>query len=277
MTAFHHHRGGSGEPLVLIHGVGHHWRAWVPVLPELEASFDVLAVDSPGFGESDVLPAGEPATIAAYASAFARWFEQLGLDRPHVAGNSMGGGIAIELARRGAVRSATAFSPVGFWTPRERRYCQLSLTAVAAIPRPVRPLIRAAARSAVGRRALFPQLIARPAALAPELAVASRDALWNAPAFDACIEAFSEYRCAPFTADGPDVPLSIVWGSHDRLLLAGRQSRRARRVLPQASHALIDAGHLPCSDAPAAVAAAIQQTVARADRGRGAAPRPEGG
>jgi pimeloyl-ACP methyl ester carboxylesterase len=43
-----HHRGGSGEPLVLIHEIGHTWRGWKPMLPLLEPRFDVLAVDLPG-------------------------------------------------------------------------------------------------------------------------------------------------------------------------------------------------------------------------------------
>ena len=53
-----HHRGGAGEPLVLIHGIGHHWQGWSPVIPELAREFDVLACDSPGFGRSPVLPPG---------------------------------------------------------------------------------------------------------------------------------------------------------------------------------------------------------------------------
>ncbi len=53
-----HHRGGSGEPLLLIHGNGHTWRGWKPMLPRLEQSFDVLAVDLPGFGRSASLPEG---------------------------------------------------------------------------------------------------------------------------------------------------------------------------------------------------------------------------
>ncbi len=50
-----HHRGGSGEPLLLIHGIGSFWPVWEPVLPALEAVRDVIAVDLPGFGDSPVL------------------------------------------------------------------------------------------------------------------------------------------------------------------------------------------------------------------------------
>jgi len=59
MTVLDLHRGGSGEPLVLVHGIGHTWRGWKPMLPLLERSFDVLAPDLPGFGHSPPLPAGQ--------------------------------------------------------------------------------------------------------------------------------------------------------------------------------------------------------------------------
>jgi pimeloyl-ACP methyl ester carboxylesterase len=63
------HRGGSGEPLVLIHGIGHTWRGWRPMLPRLEERFDVLAVDLPGFGRSEPFPAGIDSTPEALADA----------------------------------------------------------------------------------------------------------------------------------------------------------------------------------------------------------------
>jgi pimeloyl-ACP methyl ester carboxylesterase len=59
-------------------------------------------------------------SVEAQAVRPEAFFVELGLERPHIAGSSMGGGIALELARRGSVRSVTGVSPVGFWTPRER-------------------------------------------------------------------------------------------------------------------------------------------------------------
>ncbi|MGI8844615.1 MAG: alpha/beta fold hydrolase, partial [Thermoleophilaceae bacterium] len=94
-------RQGSGPPLVLIHGVGHHRQTWQPVAHELGWDHDVIAADSPGFGKSPPLGVGAPHTTAAYADASAGWFQAMGLQRPHVAGNSRGGAIALELARRG--------------------------------------------------------------------------------------------------------------------------------------------------------------------------------
>ena len=76
-----HHRGGSGEPLVLIHGIGHTWRGWKPMLPALEQSFDVLAVDVPGFGHSGAAAGGAPGcTAEALADAVERQMLGAGFD-----------------------------------------------------------------------------------------------------------------------------------------------------------------------------------------------------
>src|SRR3954469_6871660 len=94
-----HHRGGSGPPLVLIHGIGHTWRGWSPMLPQLERRFDVLAVDLPGFGHSDPFPPGVESTPEALADAVEDEMGRAGFDRAHIAGNSLGGWVALELAR----------------------------------------------------------------------------------------------------------------------------------------------------------------------------------
>ncbi len=146
------HREGSGPPLVLLHGIGFHWQAWRPVIGYLSADFDVIACDLPGFGRSQPLSTGVDPTIRAYADALAGWLAEMGLERPHVAGNSMGGAIALELADRGDVASATAFSPAGFWSATERRDCQLSLGAIAYTPRPLCTPIIALVRTAPGGR-----------------------------------------------------------------------------------------------------------------------------
>ena len=89
-------------------------------------------------------------------------FTQLAIVRPHVAGNSMGGAIALELARRHELSSATAFSPAGFWTPAERRSCQLSLGVLNGLTRPLRAALRALAGTRAGRVAVFKQTFGWP-------------------------------------------------------------------------------------------------------------------
>jgi pimeloyl-ACP methyl ester carboxylesterase len=112
------------------------WRVWLPVLDALgEAGFQTIAADVPGFGGSPDLSSDRAPTIQALAQAVASFLDELGLQRAHLVGNSMGGGIALELARAGRASSVTAISPVGLWTPRELRFCQHSLRLTLAAVR----------------------------------------------------------------------------------------------------------------------------------------------
>jgi len=270
------HREGEGPPLVLLHGVGHHWQAWQPVIALLADEFDVIACDVPGFGRSAALAASLEPTVAAYVDAFEWFFAELGLERPHVAGSSMGGAIGLELARDRSVGSVSAFSPIGFWTRAERRYCQLSLGAIARIPAAARPALEAAVRSPRGRSAVFWQLCGHPARVPAEEAVAAlRDAL-SAPAFKATLDAFSHYRLTS-AEHLRSTPVTIAWGRRDLLLPCRLQAPRARALLPWATHVTLDTGHLPFHDDPAAVAGVIRARArsasdvdARASRGAGA-------
>ena len=265
--SINYHRQGDGPPLVLLHGIGHHWQAWKPVIELLADEFDVIACDSPGFGRSAPLAAGIEPTIPAYADAFEWFFAELGLERPHVAGNSMGGAIALELARARTVRSVTAFSPAGFWTPAELRFCQLSLRALAQTPAPARPAIEALARTRRGRIALFSQTFGYPARLPAEEAVATLRDAWAAPAFAGALDAFRSYR---FSAPEQlrSTPVTIAWGRRDRLLPYRLQAPRARALLPWAMHVTLGAGHVPFYDDPAAAAQVIRARARAAAPGR---------
>jgi pimeloyl-ACP methyl ester carboxylesterase len=254
--SINHQREGDGPPLVLLHGVGHHWQAWRPVIDLLSREFEVIACDSPGFGRSSQLPASIAPTITAYTDAFEWFFVELGLERPHVAGNSMGGAIALELARRRAVRSATALSPAGFWTPLELRFAQSSLRALASTPAPFRPALAALARTRAGRRALFAQTYGYPARLSAEEAVATLEDAWASPAFSGALAAFDEYSFSD-PEELRSVPVAVAWGKLDRLLPYRFQAPRARAMLPWAMHVTLGAGHVPFSDDPAAVAEVI--------------------
>src|SRR3954447_16996928 len=104
-------RRGEGSPLVLLHGIGHRWQAWEPVLNQLALVHDVIALDLPGFGRSRALPDGTPYTVESTLSVLAELFESFGLVKPHIAGNSLGGLFALEAAERDLVSSVTALSP----------------------------------------------------------------------------------------------------------------------------------------------------------------------
>lgn len=106
-----HHRSGHGDPLLLIHGIGSRWQMWEPVIGTLAAQHEVIAIDLPGFGDSPMPAPGTAPGLDSLTSLVQAFAEQIGVGRPHVAGNSLGGLIALELAKRGQARSATALSP----------------------------------------------------------------------------------------------------------------------------------------------------------------------
>ena len=248
-------RRGAGEPYVLIHGIGSRAEVWSPVLDALAERFAVVAVDLPGFGRSPAQV--QRPTIERQTDAFAQWLREERLEGCHVGGNSMGGAIALELARRRAVRSAIAIAPAGFWTGRERRWCQDSLARAKAQLGPLRPLIPAIAATPFGRAVFGWQLYGRPWAVPAGELVDGTDGLLGAEAFDDALALFDDYTFHDAEQlDG--VPVMVVWGARDRLLLARRQAARARRVLPGARHEWIEgAGHLPMWDDPEATAALL--------------------
>jgi pimeloyl-ACP methyl ester carboxylesterase len=250
------HRAGRGRPVVLVHGIGHHWQGFTPVIGRLAAAgYSVHAIDMPGFGQSPPLP-GDDLSIPAYADGLERWIANEGLVDPAIVGNSMGGAIALELARREVTSRVVAISPAGFWTDLERRFCQLSLGLLAGMPRPLRPAVLRAAGTAVGRRLLFTQTFGRPARMpGPEAQAVLRDA-WAAPSFPGALAAFDRYRFDPAGLDGSRV--TVAWGSRDLLLPFGLQAPRARRELRSARHVTLPGlGHVPFWDDPGMVARVI--------------------
>ncbi len=122
----------------------------------------IVALDLPGFGASPPL-AGE-VSIATLADAVAGLVAELGLKRPHAAGNSLGGALALELARTGRARSATGLSPLGFARGREISFARASLAGSRGLARVLRPLTPALLTPAAGRALLQSQLFARPVA-----------------------------------------------------------------------------------------------------------------
>lgn len=249
-----HHRQGSGEPLVLVHGVGSRWQAWEPVIGALAAQHEVIALDLPGFGASP--PDGTVPSIEAQAGRVEAFFAELGLERPHVAGNSMGGAIALELARRGSVRSATAVSPAGFWTDREREFCIGSLRATATLLPLLRPALPALVATGLGRTLLFEQLFRKPWKASAADFVATVDAFLGSASTPPALERFRDYTFHD-AQELRGTPLSIAWGDHDYLLLT-RQRERARRLLPWARHVeLPGCGHVPFSDDPQLLATVL--------------------
>ncbi|MEV8533342.1 alpha/beta fold hydrolase [Streptomyces sp. NPDC051211] len=251
-------RKGAGEPLLLLHGIGHHLQAWQPVTDVLAGRHDVIAVDLPGFGASEPLPDGVPYDLATVVPALASLCSALGVERPHVAGNSLGGLLALEMGRVGLVRSVTALSPAGFWSEPERRYAFATLLAMRAGAKALPlPALERLARSAAGRAALTGTIYARPTRRSPEAVVAETLALRGATGFTQTLAAGGSVR---FTSDVPGLPVTIAWGSRDRLLLR-RQGIRAKHTIPDARLVrLPGCGHVPMNDDPALVSRVILDT-----------------
>ncbi|MET8684416.1 alpha/beta hydrolase [Streptomyces sp. NPDC004732] len=251
-------RAGAGEPLLLLHGIGHHRQAWDPVLEILAAEHDVIAVDLPGFGRSPALPDAMEYGLPSVVPALGALCETLGIERPHVAGNSLGGLLALELGREKLVHSVTALSPGGFWTPAERRYAFATLLAMRQGARLLpRPAIERLSTSAAGRTALTSTIYARPWRRSPEAVVAETLALRDATGFDATLAAG---RDVLFQDDVTGVPVTVAWGTRDRLLLR-RQGIRAKHTIPGARLVrLPGCGHVPMNDDPALVARVILDT-----------------
>jgi pimeloyl-ACP methyl ester carboxylesterase len=107
------YEGGAGTPLVLIHGFGGNWRMWKPVLAQLEKHHRVIVPTLPG--HSGGTPYSGKVTPSGIADALAAQLRARGLEQVHVVGQSLGGYMAIEMARRGVARSVMGVSPAGAW------------------------------------------------------------------------------------------------------------------------------------------------------------------
>lgn len=247
-----HHRAGAGDPLVLIHGIGSRWQMFEPVLPRLTPERDVIAIDLPGFGSSPPPPPGTPPSIASITRLVAEFLDELGLERPHVAGNSLGGWISLELARQGRASSAIALSPAGFQTPAEAAFSRLSLWLMVRAARLMKSRARAILASPARRKLAFGQVVAHPERLSVDEAVDAARDLADAPWFDELLPAVARERFSG--GEAIEVPVLIAWGERDRLLLP-RQLRRAGREIPRAQlMTLAGCGHVPTYDDPELVA-----------------------
>lgn len=250
-----YYRAGAGEPLLLIHGIGSRWQVWEPVLDPITREREVIAIDLPGFGASPPPPPGTPPGFASLTRLVVEFLEEMGWQRPHAAGNSLGGWLVLELAKQGQARSATALSPAGFQRGPEAIYQRASLRTSVQIARLLAPRAHRIVQSVTGRRLLLSQMVAHPERVSPADAADSIRALAEAPWFD---ETFPAINSETF-ADGEEitVPVTVAWGQRDRLLLP-RQSARVSRLIPRAKvMTLLGCGHVPTYDDPEQVAAVL--------------------
>ena len=262
LMQLNHYRAGAGEPLVLLHGIGSHWQMWEPVLPMLTARHDVIAVDLPGFGDSPMPPPGTPPGLDSLCALVLDFLAELGIQRPHLAGNSLGGMMTLELTRRGQARTACALSPAGFFGPAETALVRGTLWSTVRLTRLLAPHADRLSRRPGQRKLLMNLFMAHPERLPAGEAAASVRAMAGAPWFDDTLQTITPWTRDP--APDPTVPVTIGWGEKDRLLFP-RQGKRAVSMIPNARLVpLLGCGHLPTFDDPPQVADLMLETTAAA-------------
>lgn len=242
------------EPLLLLHGLMMSARVWAEVVPLLTDHHDVITHTAAGHRGGNQLSG--KATIAALTDEVERMLDARGLGRIHVVGNSMGGWMAIELARRGRALTVCAFSPAGFWTPgatdevRASRMVRRNRRQV----RLVAPVAPALVRFRCVRRFAMRDAAARGDRLTPaQVAAAALDTVGCHAATDLLKPTES---IAPL--DPLPCPITLAWSGDDRILPPHVHGVTARERLPGATYlTLAGVGHVPMIDDPGACAETI--------------------
>lgn len=244
------YRAGEGEPLVLLHGFTATWHCWRPVLADLGARYEVIAPTLSGHDGAAPFD-GKLTTLRDAADSLERHLDELGVESAHMVGNSMGGALAIEAAKRGRARSVVALSPGGGWQPgggEPRRIArffkrQLAITRasnsrlemVMARPRPRRLALRDVMRHG--------ELVA------PADAVGMARSSLSCTVVDDVLEALLADRAHLTELDQVDAPVLLAWAERDRILPKETCSWRFRREIPGAEYRVLPAvGHVPMWD-----------------------------
>jgi pimeloyl-ACP methyl ester carboxylesterase len=258
-------REGTGEPLVLFHGILCSERVWRNVVPLLREDFDVIVPNALGH-RGGLDPTSRPVTIDAVIDAAERQLDELGIGQAHLAGNSLGGWMALELARRGRARSVCALSPAGFWdeaweAERERTFAVLR-TAMRDVRRG-RHIAPALARSRRFRRWAMREVSAHGDRVTrEEFLDAGEDTLECIVGEELLV---AGYSLAPMEAP---CPVTIAWSAEDRLFPLNVYEERGRTLIGDSEFLVLDdVGHVPMHDDPGLVADTIRATARRSSSG----------
>jgi pimeloyl-ACP methyl ester carboxylesterase len=246
----------SDKPaLVLLHPASSSGRIWQHLVPLVSDHFEVHTPTLLGHRGG---PAAKwhPATFTDLVDSAERYLDEHGLDRPHVAGNSGGGGVAIELARRDRAATVCAMSPGGFWSTDDgsatRIFNQIRLGGkILRLINPVAPLVL---KSAVGRRIVLRNFVCHGERLSADRAL---DLYFADPL--ACTVMNDLASSPPLEPLDPlPCPVTLAWAEVDRLLPATPYGQTARQRLPGASWiTLPGVGHNAMIDDPELVAKTI--------------------
>jgi pimeloyl-ACP methyl ester carboxylesterase len=246
------YRQGEGEPLLLLHGFTGTWHHWRPLLGGLAAHFEVIAPTLAGHDGGPPFAESGPLTFASSADHLERHLDEIGVGTTHVVGNSLGGALALELAKRGRARSVVALAPAGGWVEgdgeakrlarffaRQRRMTRLSAKRIPLVMG--RPLSR---RFALRDVMCHGELVSP--ADAVDLALTS---LRCAVAPKAIEAARADRGLSLQDLDRIACPVLLASPEFDRILPAERHAPRFRREIPGVeSRMLPGCGHVPMWD-----------------------------
>jgi pimeloyl-ACP methyl ester carboxylesterase len=243
--------------MVLVHGIGSESCVWEPVLGALAEHFHVIAVDLPGFGRSRALPDDIVPTPRALSDAVAALLAQLGIERAHVVGNSLGGWVALELAAAGRARSVTALCPAGLWGAPVLGAGAAYRGTGQRMVRLLGPVTGVLLHSRRIRRAALSPFVAYPDRVPYAAATRMIRSYGRASAYGATATAMGRSFFAD--AEQIDVPVTVAFGALDRLI------RPAPIATPGArTEVLQGCGHIPMWDNPQLVTEVIERTAGRA-------------
>lgn len=278
------YRAGTGEPVVLLHGFTASWGLWQPILADLVARYEVIAPTLPGHHGGPDYPGDRPITFGHSTDAVESLLDELGVGTAHFVGNSMGGGIALELAKRGRARSVVALAPAGGWSrgdgegPRIGRF----------FARQIRLLERTHAwserimRRPGSRRLAFREIMRHGELVSPADAASISQAALNCSISRRAIGSLFADE-AGLTIGGLDriaCPVLLATPQFDRVLPGTRHAPRYRREIPGVeSVALPDCGHVPVWDnaklVTELIVGQVERNLAHAPEGRAvASPSP---
>ena len=254
------YRAGEGEPLVLVHGFTATWRCWLPVLGLLVPRFEVIAPTLNGHDGGRPSPPGAE-TLAQATDHFESLLDELGVGTAHLAGNSMGGALALELAKRGRARSVVALSPGGGWAEGDRKEVERIIRLFKRNQRSARATMRHHVKLLARpgfRRIGLRDVMARGHLVPAEEAVRLVQSSIRCSVIDDVFTTMRDGSGRVVDLDQVRAPTLIAWGDRDRLLPMARHAGRFRREIPGVRFEVLRGlGHTPMWDDAGRVAELI--------------------
>ncbi|WP_330230135.1 alpha/beta hydrolase [Nocardia sp. NBC_00508] len=245
----------SKPPLVLLHGVTMSERVWDDVTPLLATRHEVITPTAVGHrGGPPALR--RPARVEHLVDDIERRLDALGLRRVHIAGNSLGGWMAIELARRGRAATVCALSPAGFWDSGSniQSIATRRIAREAATGRRLGFLAPLGLRSAVIRRVALRNIAVHGDRISPAQAMTVLHDLLACTVTADLLGTDEQVA----SLDPLPCPITVAWSENDRVLPAEIHAAIARVRLPEAAFSLLPGvGHVPMIDDPELVARTI--------------------